>query len=64
MSRPLHRFMVAWTRFHYMFIELHSLKGRVMKAALFAISETVFSIAKQKCLDTSLQFKDHGLNEA
>jgi len=35
-----------------------------MKAAQLAISETVFSTAKLKCLDTSLQFRDHELNGA
>ena len=35
-----------------------------MKAAQLATSETVFSTAKLKCLDTSLQFRDHELNDA
>jgi hypothetical protein len=34
-----------------------------MKAALLAISKIVFSTAKLKCLDTSLQFRDHELRE-
>jgi len=35
-----------------------------MKPALLAISETFFSIEKLKCLNTSLQFRDHELNDA
>ena len=63
-SLPLSRSVVVWTRFHYAFIEHHPLNGRAMKAVLLAINETVFSTAKLKCLDTSLQFRDHELNDA
>jgi hypothetical protein len=64
MSLPLNRFVVVWTRFHYAFIEHHPLNGRAMNAVPLAISETVFSTAKLKCLDTSLQFRDHELSDA
>jgi hypothetical protein len=35
-----------------------------MNSALLAISGTVFSIAKPKCLNMSLLFRNHKLNDA